>query len=204
MTTSPEGNAYTILCAAILGLTCAAALTAAHHVLGPCREANARARDVRNILLALRAPGAGTASSTAATELFTAKVREERHGSLKVYKYMEGDSVRGIAVPFSGRGYAAPIEGFLGLEPDLATIRALTVTYQAETPGLGGQVGSHAFLERFRGKRVDGLRLVRPKGTLGDNEVDAITGATLTSGRFQNILDKTITEVIRLRAERAR
>ena len=116
------------------------------------------------------------------------------------YKYVEGPKVVAYAVPFAGRGYSAPIEGFLGLESDLRTVRCMVVTYQAETPGLGGQVGSQPFLDCFRGKSIDGLRLVRPGKAQADNEVDSITGATLTSARFQAILDKTVSAVQSLRS----
>lgn len=199
-----ESSPYTLLCAAVVGLVCATVLTATHQLLAPRLAANASARNIRHVLLALRVPGAETASPQAAADLFATRIREERHGELTVYRYVEGEKLRGVAVGFSGRGYTAPIEGFLGLEPDLVTLREITVSYHAETPGLGGQVGSRAFLDRFRGKRIDGLRLVRSAGALADNEVQAITGATITSGRFQTILDKTSSRIRRLRSERTR
>ena len=194
------GSAYTILFAAGLGLVCAGALTAAHVVLAPYHEANAAARNMRHIVLALRVSGAEDASPAAAMELFATKIREERRGEVTVWRYVEGESTRGFAVAFSGRGYTAPIEGFIGLEPDLRTIRGLAVSYQAETPGLGGQVGSRAFLDRFAGKQIDGLRLVRGRTAGAPTEVDAITGATITSGRFQVILDELSGRVRKLRA----
>lgn len=199
MTRPRKGNLYTLVFAACVGLVCASALTAAHSLLAPWQDANAKARHIRLVLMALRVPGAETASPRSAADLYAAKIRQTRRAGVTLYNYMEGAKLVGVAIPFSGRGYSAPIEGFIGLEPDLKTLRAMVVTYQAETPGLGGQVGSVAFLEQFQGKHVDGLRLVR-HGALADNEVDAITGATYTSQRFQAILDKTIVDVQALRS----
>lgn len=204
MTRMRERATWAIIWAAAVGMVSAAALTGAHRLLAPYQEANASERNIRDVLAALAIPGAQDAPPQVAADLYAAKVREEDRGGRKVWRYVEGGATQGWAISFSGRGYSAPIEGFVGLDPEMTHLRGMTVTYQAETPGLGGQVGSERFLAQFRGKRVDGLRLVRGRPASLDNEVDAITGATLTSNRFQTILDATLDEVRKMRSDRAR
>ncbi len=204
MTRARERATWVIVWAAAVGLVSAAALTAAHRLLAPYQEANASERNIRHVLAALAVPGAENAPPQTAADLYAAKVREEDRFGRKVWRYVEGGATQAWAIAFSGRGYSAPIEGFVGLDPDLTRVRGMTVTYQAETPGLGGQVGSERFLAQFRGKRVDGLRLVRGRKASADNEVDAITGATFTSNKLQTILDATIGDVKKMRSDRAR
>ncbi len=196
-----HGRFYTLGYAAAVGAVCAAVLTAAHQFLGPYQVENANARNVRGVLEALGVPGAEGMSMEAASDLWAARVRQEQHGTMTLYQYMEGGKVAGYAVRFSGRGYTAPIKGFMGLEPDLKTIRKVVITYHAETPGLGGQVGSREFLAGFQAKQVDGLKLVRARRPLGPNEVDAITGATITSTKFQAILDETTRGIVQARPD---
>ena len=166
----PKGSIYTLLYVGILGVVCALALTGARHVLGPYQTVNANTRKVRHVLLVLRVPGAETVSPDALTDLYASKIHEEGRGNTTVYEYVEEQKLRGVAVTFSGSGYLSPIRGFLSLEPDRKTIRALTITYHAETPGLGGQIGSRAFLDQFQGKQIDGLRLVRGRKAAADNK----------------------------------
>ena len=197
-----HGTLYTVLYAAALGAVSAGVLTAAHQVLGPRQTSNRRAEDTRQLLAALAVPGARTLTSDAAARLVAVKVRPLTQDSVVLYQYVEGPDLQGIAIRFAGRGYLSQIEGFLGLEPDLATIRGLTITSQGETPGLGGQIVNPEFLNQFHGKTLEGLVLVRELKAVGPHEADAITGATQTTRRFQEILNQTAVRVKELRKDR--
>lgn len=97
-----------------------------------------------------------------------------------------------VSFRFSGNGVWGPIIGVLTLENDVETIHSIRVIVHSETPNLGGAVGDTNYLELFVGRSmVPEIRLVN-SGSDPDNpnEVDAIAGATLTSNRFQNILNE--------------
>lgn len=95
-----------------------------------------------------------------------------------------------LAFEFSGTGLWGPIHGILALQPDLETIKGITIIHQEETPGLGGRIAEKEFLDKFKGKKiVPEIRILPPDKVSKNNEVDAITGATLTCNAFEEILN---------------
>jgi len=115
-----------------------------------------------------------------------------------VYLLRERDELRLLILPVSGQGYASTLRGYLALDADLNTIRALTFYEQQETPGLGAQVEDPAWASRWDGKKIrdpSGRIRVRvatgeasPEGDAPEYEVDAISGATWTSNGVTNLL----------------
>lgn len=95
-----------------------------------------------------------------------------------------------ISFRFKGYGLWDKIEGVITLEEDFVTIVSITVTLQAETPGLGGIVAERPYLDKYVGKKFDEtLGIVAVKDVADqDYEVDAITGATGTSNAFVGLL----------------
>lgn len=194
-----KGNLYTLSYAAVIGLVCASLLTGAGWFTKPYREANAKAEEVRNILDVLGVPYGADASSSDLLEMFKNNVRlDADSGDIDLYVY--GDSA--VAVRFSGPGLWGPIKGFLSLRPDMRTIRGITFYEQEETPGLGGEIGSDWFRGQFVGKRIvdeagrPGIRIVRSRKATKANEVDAITGATMTSEKVEAMLNATIELIV--------
>lgn len=98
-----------------------------------------------------------------------------------------------VAFEFFGSGLWGNISGIIALNPDLETIYGLKVVHQEETPGLGGRITEREFLNQFRNKKIIPKLLLLPPGkATKENEVDAITGATMTSKSFEDILNKNI------------
>ncbi|TNB49905.1 FMN-binding protein [Martelella lutilitoris] len=96
-------------------------------------------------------------------------------------------------LPISGPGYQAPIDAIVALRGDMNTIAGLTITNQAETPGLGGRIEEPAWLAQFPGTELADptgtVRFAVAKGAAGnDYEVDGITGATRTGNAFTKIM----------------
>lgn len=95
-----------------------------------------------------------------------------------------------IIFEFHGNGLQGEIHGAIALMDDLETIRGITIIKQEETPGLGGRIGEAEFLGRFKNKKLfPELRIVREGKAIGINEVDGITGATLTCNALQEMLN---------------
>lgn len=197
---------HTFVYAAALGAVCAALLTGVGRFTAPYREANAKAEKVRNILAVLQVPFDPGSSSKELLKMFERVVRVEERGALTLYVYRDQQSDKGVlavAVPFAGQGLWGPIKGFLALEPDMRTIRGVAFHQQEETPGLGGEIVSAWFRDQFKGKSIEsaqgepGVRLVQGGKGLAQNEVDAITGATMTSQRVQKMLNATIALVVK-------
>ncbi len=98
-----------------------------------------------------------------------------------------------VVLPVAGRGYQSTIRAMLALNADLTTVAALAITEQAETPGLGERVEDPDWLALWPGKEVmdDSGRImisvVRGPAS-GPHEVDAISGATVTSNGVGDML----------------
>lgn len=192
---------HTLAYAGILGIVCALLLTGAGWFAAPYRHANEEADRVRNILGVLGVPFQEGAPSQELVAAYGLNVNEEERGELTLYFYADREAeggFRAVAAPFAGQGLWGPIRGFLALEPDMRTIRAVTFYDQEETPGLGGEIGSAWFQDQFKGKSIEdaegnpGLRIVGGGGASAQNEVDAITGATMTCGKVEEMLNATI------------
>lgn len=80
------------------------------------------------------------------------------------------------------RGYSGPIRITAGVAPDNSvTAVVITKLDQTETPGLGTNITKPKFLDRFKGKKGNELKLKKDSGT-----IDAITAATISSRAVAN------------------
>ncbi len=196
-----KGDVYTIGFAGVLGTVCALLLTGAATFTKPYAESNAKVEEIVNILSALGVPFEKGASAQELEKVYDQSVQEQQRGDLTLYAYSApgGGAPKAFALRFSGPGLWGPIEGFLALEPDLKTIRAITFYHQEETPGLGGEISADWFKKQFVGKSIvdaAGQPGIRIGGPAGPNAVNAITGATLTCDKLQAILDGVVKELV--------
>ncbi len=99
----------------------------------------------------------------------------------------------GWVLPGSGQGFADRIELLLGLDPQLATIYGLYVLDQKETPGLGNYITSaEKFRDQFSGKQTDSPLVVVKTDPDPEHEIQALTGATISSESVSQIVNRTI------------
>ena len=200
----------TVTFAAVLGLVCSLLLVVANTITAPYRTANERAEEIKNFLYALDVPVDPRADSKTLLEIFNKNVRIREVGSLSFYEYIPDKEPSAepvaVAVSFSGAGVWGPIKGVISLEPDLITIRRIRFYMQEETPGLGGEIGSEWFQKQFDGKEIvsssgePGFNIIRPGGPGNRNSVDAITGATMTSDRIQQMLNELSKKLAEVRS----
>ena len=115
---------------------------------------------------------------------------------IKLYEYTSEDG-RAIAyaVPFTGAGLWGSISGYMGVTADFHQITGLVFTDHSETPGLGGRIDELTYREQFKYIRIiAGTPLAY--GTEGENQIDAITGATSTSNAVLRILNQLLEDTI--------
>ncbi|MCI2283255.1 Na(+)-translocating NADH-quinone reductase subunit C [Colwellia sp. MSW7] len=93
-----------------------------------------------------------------------------------------------IVLPIVGSGLWDLMYGFIGLAPDLNTVRSVVYSELKETPGLGAEVLNPKWKALWPGKKMyneqgeAAIHLVKGGAKPGDvNGVDALSGATLTS-----------------------
>lgn len=93
---------------------------------------------------------------------------------------MDGQFVGAAVVGGSEKGFSGLIKLMVGFNPK-GEIIDIVVLEQKETPGLGTKIKDEPFLQQFRNKSPNDFNL-KVKKDGGD--VDALTGATITSRAF--------------------
>ena len=194
-----------ILFSVVLAIVCSLLLVGAEQLFMPFRDANERAEEVKNFLSALEVPLDENADSDELVDIFNNNIEIRTAGEIQLFAYIPQDSVGkqpvAFATVFSGPGLWGPIQGVLALESDLITIRGIRFYKQEETPGLGGEIGAEWFQQQFIQKKIvsqsgePGFEIVKPGSATTDNQVDGITGATMTSDRVHEMIDKLAKEI---------
>ncbi len=97
--------------------------------------------------------------------------------------HLEGEPI-GYTLKVSGKGYGGTLEVIVGIGKN-GIIEAVRVGSHQETPGLGAKALEPRFRDQFKGLATD-----RP---IGDEDVSAITGATITSKAVTQAVNAAIT-----------
>ena len=216
-----NSNTYTVIYSVILVVVVAAVLAFAAMYLKPTQDANVKKDTIGQILTAATFANVEDAQilDTYKAEIESAilvdaegnKVGDldiescEVYGisdlkkqitaepkALPVYIFKNGITV----VPCYGAGLWGPIWGYVGLEGDLKTIKAVRFGHKGETPGLGAKISDEpSFAEAFVAKTIgDGeilFEVAKPANRQTENNgVDAISGATITSQALGKTLDQ--------------
>lgn len=113
----------------------------------------------------------------------------------RVYEARYQNDLRGYVVKTGGQGYADRIELLLGLNADLDTITGLFVLEQKETPGLGNKIIEPKWRGQFLGQKVSPALNVTKSAAAGSGEIDAVTGATISSRAVTGIVNNAIAAV---------
>ena len=97
----------------------------------------------------------------------------------EVYKALDaGGNLIGYAVTTSGKSYGGTIDIMTGFDSE-GRITGVQILNIEDTPGLGMNAKKEAFRDQFEGKTGEGLTV--SKTASQDTEIQALTGATITS-----------------------
>jgi electron transport complex protein RnfG len=98
----------------------------------------------------------------------------------KSYEYFEataGGKLVAYIASTAGKGYSSYIKMLVSLNPDFK-VRDVKILGHEETPGLGDQVEDRSFLDQFKGKSLDQIKLVKVETK---ENIQAVSGATYSS-----------------------
>ena len=99
----------------------------------------------------------------------------------------------GTAIVCTGNGYQGEIKMLIGVNADFSRFTGMTVLEQLETPGLGAKIAAKVFESQFHGLSTKPpIEYVKDKMPGKPNEIQAITGATISSRSVVNIINKTV------------
>lgn len=93
---------------------------------------------------------------------------------------LQGQEAGTAIVGSSEKGFSGLIKIMVGFNPD-GTIKNISVLEQKETPGLGTKIKDDKYLQQYRGKNPSTFNM---KAKKDGGEIDALTGATITTRAF--------------------
>lgn len=127
-----------------------------------------------------------------------------KEGKLAVY-VCNVDGEKKYVIPVYGMGLWGSIWGYIALNADKNTIYGAYFDHQGETAGLGAEIkDSKAWQDLFKGKKIfsaDGAAVAIAVKKASDvknpaSEVDAVTGATLTSDGVSLMLQECFSKYV--------
>lgn len=99
---------------------------------------------------------------------------------VEVNEGKDGTEVKGYAVTVTSKGYAGAINIMVGISTE-GKIVGIKILSMSETPGLGAKASEPAFSGQYNGKSLDKPLEVVKIPVANPNEIQAITGSTITS-----------------------
>jgi len=107
--------------------------------------------------------------------------------------YDDEGSFIGYAIPAAGPGFQDTIGLLYGYQPDRQLVTGMEVLESRETPGLGDKIYKDAdFVASFKELMIEPEIVAVKKGKKSrPNEIDAITGATISSKAVVRIINET-------------
>lgn len=123
----------------------------------------------------------------------------DKKGKKKFYTVYEArfqdNAVAGWVAKAGGQGYADKIELLVGINADAENITGLFILDQKETPGLGNKIVETWWRDQFLNTPTDQpLRVVKDKSE-GPTNIDAISGATISSVSVCGIINQTVADI---------
>lgn len=118
---------------------------------------------------------------------------EKIEGKENWYRAKKNDEVIAFVVPAENKGYGGSIKLLVAVRPN-GKIIDYTILVHNETPGLGDNAKKDFFRTQFFGK--DGEQLVVVKDPANKENIQALTGATITSKAVTDAVKKAEHEVL--------
>ncbi|RKD27985.1 electron transport complex protein RnfG [Caminicella sporogenes DSM 14501] len=99
---------------------------------------------------------------------------------VEIYAGYKGEEIIGYAIKTLPSGYGGAVEVMTGIGMD-GKIKGVRIGNHQETPGLGANATLPSFYTQYEGKSIEKELKVTKSGQPKDNEIQAISGATITS-----------------------
>ncbi len=181
-----NSNSYTIIYSAIIVVVVAFLLAFVYQVLKPIQDANVALDQKKQILYSLNIRNLDNVTAEADYNKMLVSEKNVKNGTIYTFNV---DSQIKYVFSVKGMGLWGGINGFIAVDADKSTVFGAYFNHESETAGLGAEIkDNRKWQEQFRGKELftkgnrDAIALsVQKKVTDSKTQVDAVTGATLTS-----------------------
>lgn len=198
MKLNTNSNVYTIVYAVILVIIVGVLMAVVSQGLKARQDANRRLDTQKQILTALNVDFQGQDPAALYDDLIQ---ETEVDGLPLMVATIDGQTK--YILRLKGQGLWGGIWGYIALDDDKNTIYGINFGHESETPGLGGEIVTENFRSRFFGKHIKdaegNLRSVAVlkvgnKAEEGQEQVDAWSGATITSTGVNDMLMTNLNE----------
>ena len=181
-----NSNSYTIIYSAIIVVIVAFLLAFVYQILKPIQDANVALDQKKQILYSLNIRNLDNVTAEADYNKMLVSEKNVKNGTIYTFNV---DSQIKYVFSVKGMGLWGGINGFIAVDADKSTVFGAYFNHESETAGLGAEIkDNRKWQEQFRGKELftkgnrDAIALsVQKKVTDSKTQVDAVTGATLTS-----------------------
>jgi Na+-transporting NADH:ubiquinone oxidoreductase subunit C len=138
-------------------------------------------------------------------ELFENRIRTITLGKKTLYAAtgVNEKGPGGYAFEVSGPGFWGPIYGIAAVDARAERILGVRFYKHVETPGLGARISEKWFFDQFQslpvtqpGENGRFFSLKRAGKSRAANELDAVTGATMTSQAVEEFLNRELHNVV--------
>ena len=129
------------------------------------------------------------------TDAAAALLKENGYTSDDIAEVAEGKDASGETIGYvinvtSHEGYGGDIELSVGILSD-GTVKGIEMLSISETAGLGMKAIEADFKDQFKDKQVEKFTYTKT-GESGDDMIDAISGATITTNAVTNAVDSAL------------
>lgn len=112
------------------------------------------------------------------------------------YIYKENGEIKAYAFPIAGKALWGSVDAIVAIDSNLEKMIGMDIITHSETPGLGGRIEEDWFKNQFREVSLDaddGKFFAYPPQK--NANIDAITGATLTSVSVKDLLNDNVAKI---------
>jgi len=116
------------------------------------------------------------------------------NAGFQIYKVKDDeDKLIGYSLVYDGNGFQGKIRVMMGLSGDMKKLTMYEVLEQSETPGLGTKILDDPFKKQFSGLIAEPkIEWVKGKAPSKPNEIQTITGATISSKAIVDIINNAL------------
>lgn len=124
-----------------------------------------------------------------ANSAMAALIKGDKYDAMtdQIYGVTEMGVLKGYIITTTAKGYGGDVKVMTAISPDNKIIGINILSAADETPGLGQNATKPDFYEQFAGKSAN---VVVVKNGAKDNEINAVTGATITSRAVTNAVNE--------------
>jgi electron transport complex protein RnfG len=109
---------------------------------------------------------------------------------VRVFEATNDGKTIGYVVELSPSGYSGNINMIVGISRADNVLTGMRVLKHTETPGLGALATAEKFYRKYEGKKLVPLKVV--KASPREDEIDAITSATITTRAITDAVNEAI------------